>query len=180
MSRFHSKFLPRSTAFLLLVLTQLLVAPPPLSAKSQVPANPVPIDFSYAGYEGGMQIPSVKAVLMVKPSGGDDTALIQGALEQVASRPVGADGYRGAVLLGSGRFQVKGQLHLRVSGVVLRGAGQGAGGTVIMATGIERRALIEVGGVKDAPLDSPIAVEDDVQAGGLSLHLASVTGLKVG
>jgi hypothetical protein len=149
---------------------------PPASVKS-----PVPIDFSYAGYEAGSQpIPTVKAVLMVRPSGGDDTALIQGALDQLASRPVGPDGFRGAVLLASGRFRVKGQLHLRVSGVVLRGSGAGANGTVVVAEGVGRRALVEVGAEKDVSLDSAIAVREEVPAGGQSLYLASVAGLKVG
>src|ERR1017187_9318388 len=97
---------------------------PPASVKS-----PVAIDFSYAGYEAGRKVPSVKAVLMVRPSGGDDTALIQGALDRVDARPIGADGFRGARLLASGRFKVSGQLHLRVSGVVVRGAGTGVNGT---------------------------------------------------
>ena len=109
----------------------MAVALPCLVASAQargdgasVPRSPVPIDFSFAGYEAGRAIPFVKAVLAVSPSGGDDTALIQGALDRVASMPVRADGFRGAVLLASGRFRVM-QLHMRVSGVVLRGAGAG-------------------------------------------------------
>ncbi len=144
------------------------------------PANPVPIDFSYAGYEAGAAIPSVKAVLVVKPSGGDDTALIQGALDKVATRPLGPDGFRGAVLLTSGRFRVSGQLHLRSSGVVLRGSGRGADETTVVAEGTGRRPLIEVGAEKDVPLDAAIAIQDDVATGGRSLHLASIAGLKIG
>ena len=156
--------------------TAWISALPPASVKS-----PVPIDFSYAGYEAGARaMPSVRAVLMVKPSGGDDTALIQGALDRMASRPIGADGFRGTLFLTSGRYRVTGQLHLRVSGVVLRGAGAGANGTVIVAEGIRRRTLIEVGAEKDAVLDTDIAVQDDVPAGGQSLHLASTAGLHVG
>ncbi len=49
---------------------------------------------------------------MVKPSGGDDTALIQGALDRIAAMPVNADGFRGA-LRQQRRFHLKGQLHLR-------------------------------------------------------------------
>src|ERR1700726_2049526 len=32
------------------------------------PQSPVPIDFSFAGYEAGRAVPFVKAVLVVKPS----------------------------------------------------------------------------------------------------------------
>lgn len=169
----------RSNRFLLVVLAALLApslrALPPASAKS-----PVPIDFSFAGYEGGRAVPSVTAVLSVKPSGGDDTSLIQGALDQVGSRPVGTDGFRGAVLLAPGRFRVKGRLQLRVGGVVLRGSGSGANGTLIVAEGTGRRTLIEVGAEKDVPLDPAIAVKEDVPTGGQLLRLESVAGLKVG
>ena len=166
----------RSAPLLIVLLTPLLHAFPPASAKS-----PVPIDFSYAGYGGGGRaIPLVKAVLLVKPSGDDDTALLQGALDRVAEMPIGADGFRGAVLLASGRFRVKGQLHLRVSGVVLRGSGVGANGTVMVAEGVRRRTLIEVGAEKDEALETAIAVKGDAPTGGQSLELASTTGLKVG
>src|SRR5260370_39744788 len=124
----HSRFLKTAALFLIgsSALTSVALFPAPdTSAQS-----PVPIDFSVAGYEPGRPVPSVKGVLAVKPSGGDDTALLQGALDRVASMPVGVDGFRGAVVLSSGRFRVRGQLHMRVSGVVLRGAGAGANGTV--------------------------------------------------
>jgi hypothetical protein len=171
--------LTRSARFLLLLLPALL-APSMRALTPAAAKSPVPIDFSYAGYEGGRPIPMVGAVLTVKPSGGDDTALIQGALDQAASRPVRADGFRGAVLLGTGRFRVNGQLRLRVGGVVLRGSGSGANGTVIVAEGTGRRTLIEVGAEKDVQLDPAIVLKDDVPAGGQSLRLESVDGLKVG
>ena len=69
---------------------------------------------------------------------------------------------------------------MRVSGVVLRGAGTGANGTVVVAEGIGRRTLIEVGVEKIAVLDSAIGVQDDVPAVGKILHLASTEGLAVG
>ena len=168
----HTRLLPLTTALFLAASSSPSFAFPPASVKS-----PVAIDFSYAGYEGGRAIPAIKAVLLVRPSGGDDTALIQGALDRVAARPLGDDGFRGAVLLAAGHFRVKGQLHLRVSGVVLRGSGSG---TVIVAEGLSRRTLIEVGAEKDVPLDTAIAVKSDVPAGGQSLDLASISGLKVG
>jgi hypothetical protein len=155
MSPRHIRFLKTATLFLAassaLTAAALFPSPP-----DTTPQSPVGIDFSFAGYEAGRPVPSVKGVLGVKPSGGDDTALIQGALDRVASMPLGADGFRGAVVLSIGRFRVKGQLHMRVSGVVLRGAGTGANGTVVVAEGIGRRTLIEVGAEKIAALDSAI------------------------
>ena len=166
---------------LLIVLSLLLSVR--LGAQTIAPArpalSPVPIDFSYAGYEGGGRpIPQVPAVLLVRPSGGDDTALLQGALDRIASRPLDANGFRGALLLGAGRFRVSGQLTLRVSGVVLRGSG--ADRTTILAEGIRRRTLIEAGGDRDPELASPIAVKEDAPAGARTLHLVSVDGLHTG
>jgi hypothetical protein len=181
----HSLMSLRPTRFLqlttwLLIVSSALVSVALSPAPDASPQSPLPIDFSFAGYEAGRPVPFVKGVLVVKPSGGDDTALLQGALDRVASMPAVADGFRGAILLSSGRFRVKGQLHMRVSGVVLRGAGSGENGTVVVAEGIGRRTLIEVGAEKIVALDSPIAVQDDVPAGGKILHLASTEGLAVG
>ncbi|MSU49789.1 MAG: hypothetical protein EXS37_12005, partial [Opitutus sp.] len=107
------------------------------------------IDFSHAGYAGGgVAIPHVPAKITVAPGArdGDDRARIQAAIDLVAAMPVGADGFRGAVLLASGRFSIDGSLRLGASGVVLRGSGENENGTVLVAAGDSRRTLIEVGG----------------------------------
>jgi hypothetical protein len=178
----HFRFLKTAPLFLIgfWALTSSVLFPATFENPENSLQTPVPIDFSFAGYEAGRPVPSVKGVLAVRPSGGDDTALLQGALDRVASMPVGADGFRGAVVLSSGRFRVKGQLHMRASGVALRGAGAGSNGTVIVAEGIGRRTLIEVGAEKIAALDSSNEIQGDVPAGGKILHLASTEGFAVG
>ena len=136
------------------------------------------IDFSYAGYGGGgAAIPLTPAVISVRPSGGDDTRLLQDALDRVGRMAPRANGYRGAVLLQPGRYRVVGRLSLRTSGVVLRGSG----GATIVATGKGRRTLIEIGGESDAALGAPVRVADEyVPAGGRTLTLESVGRLKAG
>ena len=100
------------------------------------------IDFSHAGYGGGgVAPPEVAAAIAVRPSGGDDTLLLQGAIDHVAALLLQANGFRGAVLLRAGRYRVGGRLQIRSSGVVLRGQG----GVVIAAAGQGRRTLIEAG-----------------------------------
>lgn len=137
-----------------------------------------PIDFSNAGYGGeGARTPAVPAVISVRPTGGDDTALLQGALDQVAALPLQANGFRGAVLLRPGRYPVAGKLEMRTSGVVLRGSGNAA----IVATGKGRRALLTIGGVSDPGSDPAAAVTDEtVPAGRLLLTLDNIAGLRRG
>ena len=165
----------RWAVVLLAALTLGLVAKAQYSNAS---ANAAGIDFSYAGYGAGQALPHVRAQVRVAPTGSDDTGQIQQALDHVASLPMGADGFRGAVVLTPGRFLVHGQLAMRVSGVVLRGAGPGK--TILLAKGRSRRSLIEVGGLKDPHTGSTIAILNDAAAGTRELHLASIDGLKVG
>lgn len=142
-------------------------------------------DFSYAGYEGGgVAIPNVAVAVTVDPVAGDDRANIQAAIDQVASLPVGADGFRGAVLLHKGKYEVGDTLVIEADGVVLRGEGQGANGTVITATAAKQYSLIEargkgsgfgeVAGSRQGITDKLVAV------GSRSLKVASGAGFSVG
>jgi hypothetical protein len=81
------------------------------------------MDFSHAGYlGGGVALPTVAVQKTIKPSGGDDTATIQAALDEVAALPL-KDGFRGAVLLAPGVYPCSGTIQITASGVVLRGSG---------------------------------------------------------
>ncbi|HWB82592.1 MAG TPA: DUF6298 domain-containing protein [Bryobacteraceae bacterium] len=137
-----------------------------------------PIDFSYAGYGGGAaSVPNVPAVISVRPNGGDDSLLLQEALDHVAALPVKESGFRGAVLLRPGRYRVSGQLTMRAGGVVLRGSGN----VTIVAAGNRRRTLIEIGSLAAPTTAAPIRVVDEtVPAGGLVLTLEDVGSLHVG
>src|SRR4051812_4428865 len=89
---------------------------------AETPTPAAMLDFSSAGYSGGgVALPFVAAKFALQPSGADDTRAIQAALDAVGKSPLGADGFRGAVLLRRGTFRVEGQLRLEASGVVLRG-----------------------------------------------------------
>ncbi len=127
------------------------------------------IDFSYAGYGGGgVPIPAVPAVISVRPTRGDDTALLQGALDRARN---------GAVVLQPGRYLVFGTLAMRTSGVVLRGNGN----ATIVAAGNSRRTLLTIGAAQDAATDAPVPITDDtVPAGGRVLSLASVAAFHAG
>jgi len=90
------------------------------------------MDFSYAGYQGGgVDLPNVTVQQTVNPSGGDDTSLIQSAINAVSALAPDANGFRGAVLLTAGTFNISATLKITTSGVVLRGSGSGSSGTII-------------------------------------------------
>ncbi|MEL7159320.1 MAG: peptidoglycan-binding protein, partial [Bacteroidota bacterium] len=118
--------------------------------------NYVP-DFSHAGYHNGeVPLPEVPTVLTIQPVADDNTAHIQAALDELAARTPDANGYRGALLLEAGVYDVSGQLFIRESGMVLRGVGQAetsADNTIIRGLGNtpERRNLIVMGPISSAP-----------------------------
>lgn len=106
--------------------------------------NRIP-DFSYCGYKASEEtIPDVKIKIVVPAGKGDATLRIQSALDFVASLPLDKNGFRGAVLLQKGAYEVFGQLQIRASGVVLRGSGVHA--TTITGAGTQRTTLIKIKG----------------------------------
>lgn len=104
-------------------------------------------DFSFAGYRGGgVALPRVPVVERLSPAEGDDRARIQAALNAVAARTPDASGHRGALLLEAGTYTVSDSLRVEASGVVLRGEGQGADGTVLVATRPAQHSFIILAG----------------------------------
>jgi hypothetical protein len=114
------------------------------------PRNIVP-DFSRAGYRGGgVGLPSRESIpvrQIITPSAhGDDHARIQAALDAVAQLRADSRGVRGAVLLRRGRYTLGDTLVIRTGGVVLRGEGRGADGTVLRSVmSASRGNIIDVG-----------------------------------
>jgi hypothetical protein len=112
------------------------------------------MDFSNAGYKGrgAAAIPNnVANVITLSPIAGDDTTQIQNAINALAAQPIGPDGYRGAILLQAGTYDINTQLLINASGIVLRGVGQGTNGTILKgrnvgAEGTNQRPLIRIEG----------------------------------
>lgn len=136
-------------------------------------------DFSAAGYRGGGEaLPHVAARVTVTPSPGDDGARIQAALDYVASLPADANGFRGAVQLAEGKFEIGGQLRLPASGVVLRGAGDG---TVLFAAGTDRRPLVVARGLATRDLGRARRIEGErVPVGAVELAVDDAAEIRVG
>jgi hypothetical protein len=59
--------------------------------------------------------------------------------------PLDANGFRGAVFLNAGTYNVNSPIFIRTSGVVLRGAGQATNGSIIMATAAQSRRVVNIG-----------------------------------
>ena len=147
--------------------------------------NAIP-DFSHCGYMGGgVALPDVPVVMAVHPRAeGDDTERLQAAIDAVSERALDADGFRGALLLKRGEYRIGGTLHVRASGVVLRGEGAGEEGTVLIATGKGQRTLIafagrgrgprEIDGTRQAIVDEYVAV------GARTFEVADASRFEVG
>ncbi|MGO9634658.1 MAG: hypothetical protein ACLPX1_12290, partial [Steroidobacteraceae bacterium] len=146
------------------------------------------MDFSTAGYEqGAVAIPTAPVEATVSPSGGDDTADIQNAIDAVSAMTLNATtGLRGAVLLEPGSYTVSSSLMITASGVVLRGSGSGtspSSNTVItMAAAATPYPLIVMGTSGNAPsyISSTTITDAYVPAGTLTVDVASTSGLSVG
>lgn len=136
-------------------------------------------DFSYAGYKQGAQaIPDVPARILVTPVNGDSTEIIQRAIDHVSSLP---EDQRGAVLLAPGRFEIAGSLTIKASGVVLRGSGAGKNGTILIATGEDRRTLITLSGKPDADVGASADITDEyVPVNATKLSVADAKAFKPG
>jgi hypothetical protein len=139
------------------------------------------MDFSHAGYKGGgVALPIVRVARRLDPAPGDNTSRIQAAIDEVSHLAPDADGFRGAVLLAPGAYEVAGALKIAASGVVLRGSGAKEGGTTIRVSGPPHR-LLDIGGSGSwQRTGKPVAITDAyVPSGADSFHVDSASGFQV-
>lgn len=143
--------------------------------------NQIP-DFSYAGYMGGNSaIPDGRIEVVVPVKSGDATRRIQAALDYVSRLPIGKDGLRGVVLLEKGTYQVSGSLVLHTSGVILRGSGFTAGGTMLIGTGTTRETLIRIAGKNDMRLkEKSKIISAYVPVNAREFEVENASGYRVG
>jgi hypothetical protein len=139
------------------------------------------MDFSSAGYMGGgVALPSVATAESVNPSGGDDTTAIQAAIDRVSARAL-VGGFRGAVVLAPGIFTVSSNLHINASGVVLRGSGSAAGGTLVKLGGTAPFRFLDILGTGSAATGTRIPISDTyVPSGTTTLNVTDASGFAVG
>ena len=150
------------------------------------------MDFSHAGYMGGgVRIPYVPVVETVWPVEGDDAPTVQAAIDRVSALPLNEYGFRGAVLLKMGYYELESKLNISASGVVIRGEGQGETGTILIGKGKfeggqanrDHANLIQVGGATrwDVVEMSAQAVDDDyVPVGTRTIRVKNAKSFRAG
>jgi len=157
----------------------------PFAMEGQSNADNIIPDYSHAGYRGGgVALPEVPTVITLSPSGGDDTPLIQAAIDEVEAMSPDANGFRGAVLLRAGCYEVEGQLFIEQSGVVLRGEGQGIYGTVLYANQRTKHNFITIEG-RGSGIDRDESSKQEITTpyvplGAYSFEIEDASGFSVG
>ncbi len=148
--------------------------------------NKIP-DFSNAGYKGGgVSIPYVAIKETVWPVLGDNSANIQAAIDKVSALPLDANGFRGAVLLKMGTYNLEQPLTISASGVVLRGEGMSDLGTILIGKIPEKRSrggVININGEAGTTIiekSKQVITDDYVPVGACSFNIKSAKEFKVG
>jgi hypothetical protein len=86
--------------------------------------NKIP-DFSYAGYHHSeKEIPNVPVKLTISNVEGDNLNHIQNAIDELEAMQPDSNGFRGALLLKAGNYEVNGIIKISKSGIVIRGEGK--------------------------------------------------------
>lgn len=143
--------------------------------------NTIP-DFSRVGYyKGDKAIPWVPVVETISPAAeGSSEIIIQSAIEEVAKRSPGKDGFKGAILLKKGIYKVSGTIKIQSGGIVLRGEGEE---TILIAEGNIQRPLIDVSGTGNAEemAGTKTAISDEyIPSGSTSINVVSSNGFAKG
>jgi hypothetical protein len=132
--------------------------------------------------QGRIDIPTVPVRITVTPIPGDNTQRIQSAVDYVSNLTPDANGFRGAVLLQKGRYELQGGIEIHSSGIILRGSGPDDDGTLLVAAGIDRRTLITIKGQPNQTIEgAPEQISDPyVPVNATKFHIAGAGAFKVG
>jgi hypothetical protein len=155
--------------------------------------NRIP-DFSNAGYKGGgVAIPYVQPKAIVWPVRGDNSDHLQKVIDSVSALPPDASGFRGAILLKSGEYNLDKPITIKSSGIVLRGEGMNDIGTILIGripgqaqaqSGYRRRpALVNISGIEGIKPqeETKQAITDNyVPVGATNFTVASARSFKKG
>lgn len=150
-------------------------------------------DFSFAGYMNSEEaIPNVPVVFTLEPRQGNNYHFIQNTINLLASKPL-VNGFRGAILLKAGVYEISDPLYIRASGIVIRGEGQHRGGTTLLSTkqykyqqlvqSLQRQAVINIIGNTGGPLNANKAetkIVNNVKVANVEIEVEKITGFEKG
>jgi hypothetical protein len=138
------------------------------------------LDFSYCGYKSSEQdIPNVKNIIFVPHIEGNASEIIQRAINYVSGLKPDNHGFRGAVLLDKGTFNLEKNLWIQTSGVILRGSDKHE--TVLLKKGVDRSAVLHIEGINNLVSKDTFKVTSNyVPVNERTFEISSVSGLKVG
>jgi hypothetical protein len=142
-------------------------------------------DFSRVGYhQGDQDIPFVAVVKTISPAtSGSSQELIQAAIDEVSNLNPDMNGFRGAILLKKGTYLIPGTIKISKGGIVIRGEGDDASGTKLIASGKGKRSLILVSGngaVKEIKGTRTFITEDYIPVGQFFVPVENPENFKVG
>lgn len=138
-----------------------------------------PIDYSFAGYNASLcSLPQTgsQVSITLHPISGDNSMMIQAAIDELALQPLNAEGYRGVIELSEGTFRSYRPLIIRASGIVIKGSGQG---TELVMCSTDRAPFIQISG-NQSSFHALASITEDATAGSCILKLDDVSCLKEG
>ena len=140
--------------------------------------NNIP-DYSWCGYKASSEaIPSVPVKVVISATEVDATKDIQKAIDYVSTLPFDENGFRGAILLEEGIFEVSGRFAIETSGVVIRGSGSK---TILRATGTDRATLIRIVGQNNIQIQNSSRISAAyVPIGANEIPVADATNFEIG
>jgi hypothetical protein len=156
--------------------------------------NRIP-DFSNAGYKGGgVAIPQVQPKVTVWPLPGDNSDNLQKIIDSISALPLDAAGFRGAILLKRGWYNLEKPITIKASGVVLRGEGMNDIGTILFGKTPKqtpgqgggrggRQALVNIAGAAGTKIqeETKQSITDNyVPVGAVSFNVTSAKTYKKG
>ena len=145
--------------------------------------NVIP-DFSAVGFASGeKEIPDIQPAEILEPLTGDNREQIQDAIDRIAKLNPDKNGYRGALLLKKGVYNVNGTIFIRSSGIVIKGEGSAGNGTMVREVATKQCDLFKFSGKGSSrPQESTKTRinEDFVPVGRKFIQLSDVKSFQVG
>jgi len=115
------------------------------------------LDFSSCGYRSSeKEIPEIPNKIFVSHQEGNCSEVIQRAINYVSSLSPDKNGFRGAVLLDKGVFNLDKSIFISKSGVVLRGTDKNQ--TILLKRGADRGAVVYIEGENDMAVTDTLSI----------------------